>query len=149
MTSSPIDDKTYPTPAKIQKRIFAAIIDFIILLCIFTIIGIFFGDTYTTDDGSGFHLTGLPAFICFCICVLIYPIQEAMTGQTIGKRVFKLKVVSQDNKPHSFGQPIVRHLFDIIDMFPSFGLTGIIVASNTNLKQRVGDLVAKTIVVDE
>lgn len=109
----------------------------------------FYGEKYTTDEGSGVHLTGLPALVSFSICWIIYPLQEALTGQTIGKRVFNIKVVSQDNKPHSFGQPIIRHIFDVIDIFPCIGLTGIVVASNTKMKQRVGDLVAKTIVVNK
>jgi len=45
------------------------------------------------------------------------------------------------------GNCIVRHLFDLVDVFPFFGIVGLIVAGSNNLKQRVGDLVARTIVV--
>jgi uncharacterized RDD family membrane protein YckC len=50
----------------------------------------------------------------------------------------------------SFSQnTFVRHFFDFIDNFPFLGIVGLIVASNNNLKQRVGDLLGKTVVIQK
>lgn len=72
---------------------------------------------------------------------------EGLTRQTLGKANFKIKTVKVNGEKATLGNCIVRHLFDFIDSFPFFGITGLIVAGNNALKQRVGDLVAKTIVV--
>ena len=71
-------------------------------------------------------------------------IQEGLTGKTIGKRIVRIKVVKEDTSEGSASSSIIRHLFDIIDMF---FLVGIFVAAASEKKQRIGDLVAKTIVV--
>ena len=55
-----------------------------------------------------------------------------------------VKVVRKNYSDGGVGASIVRHLFDIVD---SFFLVGIIVAATNPLRQRVGDLVAGTIVI--
>ncbi len=72
------------------------------------------------------------------------PVQEGLTGRTIGKRIVKIKVLKEDLSDNSVGTSIVRHLFDVVDMFFCVGL---IIAASGRKRQRVGDLVAKTIVV--
>jgi uncharacterized RDD family membrane protein YckC len=71
-------------------------------------------------------------------------IQEGLTGKTIGKRIVQIKVMKQDFSQNSVTASIVRHLFDVIDLM---FLVGIIVAFASQKKQRIGDLVAKTVVV--
>lgn len=52
--------------------------------------------------------------------------------------------MKDDYTDSSIGTSIARHLFDPIDMMC---LIGLIVASTNSKKQRIGDLVAKTVVV--
>jgi uncharacterized RDD family membrane protein YckC len=133
-----------PKLARIRTRIFAALIDFVILFIIFYVIALLSGQTYSNQGGVGFHLTGFPAFIAMLLGFILIPVNEGITGQTIGKRFFKIKVVKSDFTKTTLGVSIVRHLFDGIDCF---FLAGLIVAANNKHKQRVGDLVAKTYVV--
>jgi uncharacterized RDD family membrane protein YckC len=79
--------------------------------------------------------------------IIFFPLLEGITGQTIGKKLFKLKVVRKDfSKIHIF-QAFVRRMFDVVDLLPMFGILGIVVAASTKNNQRVADLVAGTIVI--
>jgi len=137
----------FPEPkiAPIKYRISAAIIDFLIMWLISFLMGYLFGDIYAYDDSVGYHLSGFPAFILFAIEFGLISIQEGLTGKTLGKRVVRIKVVKDGTSESSVTASIVRHLFDVIDMF---FLVGIFVAAAGQKKQRIGDLIAKTIVVE-
>lgn len=133
-----------PKLAKKRTRFGAAVIDTLILLLIGWIIGYFWGNT--PQDGSfGFHLEGLPAMGYFLIIFCLMAVQEGLTGKTIGKRVAGIKVVREDYSDYTTGNAIVRHLCDVVDV-PFF--IGLIVASTNAKNQRIGDLAAKTIVID-
>jgi uncharacterized RDD family membrane protein YckC len=53
-------------------------------------------------------------------------------------------VLKDDLSDVSVSASIVRHLFDVMDMF---FLAGLMVAARTEKKQRIGGLIAKTVVV--
>ena len=135
---------TTPQLAQKHTRVFAALIDFTILILGCYIIANFSGQTYNEDGKIGFNLTGIPALIGLLFALLLLPINEGLTGQTIGKRLFKIQVVKNDFTKVTLGASIIRHLFDSIDCF---FLVGLIIASTNPNKQRIGDLVAKTYVV--
>jgi hypothetical protein len=71
-------------------------------------------------------------------------------GQTPGKRWLRLRVIREDGRPISFWEAAARNFVRIFDMFPSslysVGLVSIFISSRD---QRVGDLVAGTVVVRE
>ena len=134
-----------PKIAPVKYRVSAAIIDFLIIWLVSFLMGYLFGDYYASDDSIGYHLTGFPAFILFVIEFTLISIQEGLTGKTIGKRVVRVKVIKIGASESSVSSSIIRHLFDIIDMF---FLVGLFVAAASEKKQRIGDLVAKTIVVE-
>ena len=134
--------------AKKRFRVFASLIDYTLCFVFFFIIGATLGEQYTPPEGGiGFRLTGMQPLICMGFWFIIMPVMEAIQGQTFGKMIMNIRVVSKNYSDPSFGQTLVRHLFDFVDWFPFFGVVGLLVASNNQLKQRVGDLVAKTIVI--
>lgn len=71
-------------------------------------------------------------------------------GQTPGKRWLKLRVIREDGRPVTFWEASVRNLLRSFDMMPapfySIGLISVFVSSRD---QRVGDMVAGTVVVRE
>jgi uncharacterized RDD family membrane protein YckC len=77
---------------------------------------------------------------------IYFPGVEGTTGQTLGKKIIGIRVVKQDGGQVTFGSSFVRHLFDMIDV--SFAI-GILVIKNSGKKQRIGDLIAKTVVLDD
>ena len=80
----------------------------------------------------------------FVIGFLLWPISEAIYGQTIGKRFFDLEVVDYNLKPISLGQAFARFFLGFCDYFM---LVGILVASFDKENRRIGDLIAKTVVI--
>ncbi|HET7189547.1 MAG TPA: stage II sporulation protein M [Gemmatimonadaceae bacterium] len=73
-----------------------------------------------------------------------------MDGQTPGKRIHHLRVVREGGFSVTFGVSAVRNLVRIVDMQPvAFYLVGLGSILLTKRGQRLGDLVAGTIVVRE
>ena len=70
-------------------------------------------------------------------------------GQTPGKRVTGIRVVRENGLPLRFRDALLRNLFRIVDNLPSNGLAGLISFFATRHQQRIGDLVAGTVVVRE
>ena len=130
------------------NRFFAILIDYTICFICWYYIAKYWGEEYITEDGGvGYHVEGLPALSWLLVWFSIMPLMEGLTGQSIGKIIFKIKISKADGTKVSIGNATVRHLFDFVDYLPFFGIVGIIVASKNGLSQRVGDLVAKTIVI--
>jgi len=74
----------------------------------------------------------------------------AWSGQTPGKRWLKLRVIREDGRPITFWEAAVRNLLRTLDMMPApFYSIGLISVFSTNRDQRVGDMVAGTVVVRE
>ena len=68
-------------------------------------------------------------------------------GQTIGKKLFSIKVVNEDLTPVQFGPSLIRNLLRVADFFPFFFIAGAISMLTTRRFQRLGDLAANTLVV--
>jgi uncharacterized RDD family membrane protein YckC len=72
------------------------------------------------------------------------------SGQTPGKRWMKLRVIREDGRPITFWEASVRNLLRTFDMFPiSFYSIGLIAVFSSTRDQRIGDMVAGTVVVRE
>jgi uncharacterized RDD family membrane protein YckC len=140
-----------PAFASKTKRWLACMIDYVIYMATtFTIIYVFGKQGSADPEDTSRHLNGFPGFIAMVLpWLLFFPAIESFNGgQTIGKALFGIKTVKEDGSKINFGTSFAKHLLDMVDYFPFFGICGMIVASNNNKKQRVGDLVAKTIVVN-
>lgn len=72
----------------------------------------------------------------------------AWNGQTPGKRTAGIRVVRRGGLPLTFSDVLLRNLFRLIDAIP-FGFTGLVSFFATSHQQRLGDLVADTVVIRE
>ncbi len=71
-------------------------------------------------------------------------------GQTVGKRLMKMRVIDERGLPLSVRQIIIRNLFRAVDILPAmFYLVGGISCLLTKRCQRLGDLAAGTLVIRE
>jgi len=71
-------------------------------------------------------------------------------GQTPGKRWLKLRVIREDGRPLTFWEAAVRNLLRPVDMMPApFYSLGLILVFISLSDQRIGDLVAGTVVIRE
>jgi uncharacterized RDD family membrane protein YckC len=68
-------------------------------------------------------------------------------GQTLGKRVLRLRVVDAEGLRLQQNQVVIRNLLRFIDMLPAFYLVGGLACLFSRHSQRLGDLAANTVVV--
>lgn len=108
----------------------------------------------------GLALTGLGApeiafailmFLEFLVVFFYGGVFEALwNGQTLGKRILHLRVVTVEGLPIHGWQAMLRHVLRILDLQPiCFGLVGLVAAGLTARFQRLGDLAAGTMVIIE
>jgi uncharacterized RDD family membrane protein YckC len=88
------------------------------------------------------------------VIVLILPIlfyqllcEIFMNGQSIGKRIRSIRVISLDGNQPSIGQYLIRWLFRIVDDMIGTGVVAIVSISLSEKAQRLGDMLAGTTVV--
>jgi uncharacterized RDD family membrane protein YckC len=68
-------------------------------------------------------------------------------GQTLGKRLFRLRVVDAEGLRLQFNQVVTRNLLRFVDCLPLFYFVGGLVCWLSPRCQRLGDLAANTIVI--
>lgn len=160
----------------IGDRIGAAIIDEIIK-GLYALITILVAISSLSDDflESGFTSFLFIKFLLSIPILFYYPALEYFwNGQTIGKKLMKLRVIKHDGSKPSIGDFIIRFLFRTIDtqggfiialiamstfgekeiisiliflFLAPFPIIGILTIAFTKKKQRVGDLLSGTLVV--
>lgn len=89
------------------------------------------------------------------ILVLIYSpyifyslvLEGIFEGQTLGKRIVKIKVVKIEGYQAGFGDYLIRWLFRIVDVAISSGVIGLLTMIFSNKTQRLGDMASGTAVI--
>ena len=71
------------------------------------------------------------------------------SGQTPGKRLVGLRVISVTGQPITPFDALLRNLLRIVDQMPGIYAVGVLSIFFTSRNQRLGDLVAGTVVVQE
>lgn len=98
-------------------------------------------------------LTWAAAIFFLCVFILYsgyYALFEVFwNGQTPGKRLVRLRVISDSGRPITVYEAVVRNLLRIIDQLPGLYVVGIISVFLTARNKRLGDIVAGTVVVHE
>lgn len=127
-----------------QKR--TRVIAFIIDLFIYAIIGITLGYILGEPINEiGFMLKGgTPIYVMMLLGFFLWPISEGIWGQTIGKRILNIKVLTNHYQSIDITASLTRYILGFIDYVL---LIGFIVATNNKMNKRIGDIAANTIVV--
>lgn len=68
-------------------------------------------------------------------------------GQTLGKKMLRLRVVDASGLRLQFHQILIRNLIRLVDILPFFYLLGGAVAFLSRKSQRLGDIAANTVVI--
>jgi uncharacterized RDD family membrane protein YckC len=127
-------------------RILARLLDYALFILIL-ILGVIIGSlTIGKIDNS---LTIIVLVIIYAVLYVFYDLvcEVWMNGQSVGKRVMKIKVISLDGARPTFGQYLMRWLFRFVDFTLTSGLCGLICVLVSDKKQRVGDIVANTTLI--
>ena len=123
------------------ERILARAIDFGVFVP-FLLAGAFFA-SFLTNVGIGIY------FVALLILFVFYDLlcEVFLNGQSAGKVVMKIRVISLDGARPKFSQYLLRWLFRLVDFSLTFQLGALISAAVTENGQRIGDLVAGTVVI--
>jgi len=132
--------------AGLGERILARLIDLGVFVLIF-LLGMFTaGVTNLFVEGSGLAIILIIYAVLFVFYDLVFEI--FMNGQSIGKRIMKIKVISLNGARPSVGQYLLRWVFRIVDFaLIEPGLIALITAAVSEKPQRVGDIVAGTMLI--
>jgi uncharacterized RDD family membrane protein YckC len=141
--------------ASLTRRALAQIVDFIILGAP-TLAGVLI--LFPNLDmekmfisGPGHMLTGfglmMGQMLWLIICLFVFSLLEGRWGVTLGKWTVGIGVFGTDLRPCGFGRAFVRNILKFVDGFFNF-MVGILLVALTENWQRVGDMAARTVVID-
>lgn len=152
--------------APFHRRMMAWIIDFVLLYCYMSLMRNLFYTQWHFQTGDAMGLD----ILVVTLPMLLYPLltETILNGQTLGKKIMKIRVISLEGGEPHFGQYVMRWITRFFEWPLYFGyifwgaqilivlllLTGflgigvLVVFLVTSRHQRLGDLIAGTAVVD-
>jgi uncharacterized RDD family membrane protein YckC len=139
-----------PRQVGVAPRAIAAVLDALVSGFLLGIpLTIALEEKTTAPDGTSVWEMHSTTFVIWVVLTLFYFILfETLFGATIGKLVLALRVRYSDGSPIGLGAAFWRNLLRLVDCFPYFlpYLLGALFIWGGNERQRLGDMVAGTIV---
>jgi uncharacterized RDD family membrane protein YckC len=156
--------------APVFKRVLAYLADLTLLVIYFFIAkDLLYRNLLNAPDDSFKSMMGIHILL-ISIPMLLYSLlaENFLNGQTIGKKIMKIRVLSLEGGQPTSSQYIIRWMLKVFEwpflfgtvIFRSelissyilttcfFGVVVVIIISSTKLSQRLGDLAANTVVVN-
>jgi uncharacterized RDD family membrane protein YckC len=126
------------SPAGLGERMMAWFIDFLLG------VGYFFLLMWLEAPAAGTAATLIlmsPLLLYHLLCEVLFE------GQTAGKRLLQIQVSRVDGAPPTLGQYLLRWIFRFVDVSFTSGVVAVVAIAATSRSQRLGDVVAGTVVV--
>jgi uncharacterized RDD family membrane protein YckC len=127
-----------------NRRVLAALVDLAIVVA-GTLVILFAGDALSGDSGD---VRGALTAVILGWALYYYFALESGDGQTVGKKLLKLRVVRADGSPAGMREIAVRTVLRVVDGVGAYIVGLIVMLATGQRRQRLGDLAAGTIVVD-
>ena len=134
----------------IASRLLAGLIDLAVQGVVGLLLLLGFG--ILADAGVGFGGFGAALVYLFIFLLLFaYPaaFETLWRGRTPGKAALGLRVVTVEGAPARFRHAAIRSILGLVDKWLLTGLVGVLALLFTERNQRLGDLVAGTLVLRE
>jgi len=130
--------------ASLGERIVACIIDLVILFGYFIVLSMIM-----SFSGNAFGNSYGWLYVLFFLPVALYSISSEtfLNGQTVGKRVMGIKVISLNGNQAAFSQYLIRWLFRLVDLWMSGFVLATVMVAASEKHQRLGALIAGTTLV--
>ena len=138
--------------AALGDRLIALILDTILLLAVFATVGMWAGAKWGGITPSGFDLSGTGALATLAVVGVVgfiyYWLGEGLLGVTLGKAIAGVRIINENGSPCGLGPSLIRNILRIIDGLFLY-LVGYFIALFSRLRQRLGDHLARTFVVEK
>lgn len=132
--------------AGVAVRSMAYMIDLLVRLGIY--VGVWIAALFALVQMIGMEMTGGLMLLFMFLMEWFYNVffEVGAHGATPGQRSMKLRVMSMSGGPVTLAQAVMRNFLRVVDFMPGLYLTGIVCMLFTKRFQRLGDLVANTVV---
>jgi uncharacterized RDD family membrane protein YckC len=157
MQPLPDTDLVVPTPERVSfdyqvaglgTRALAQVLDLLIVGGI--LIAVFFVALAAVAADANTAATLVATIGSFVVIFGYFWLSESLwSGQTIGKKAFRLRAVGDRGEPLTFAQAGIRNVVRIVDFLPYAYGVGLVVLFANGKGKRLGDLAAGTIVVKD
>jgi len=138
--------------AALGDRLIAVILDTILLMGLLTVVGTWAGSRWGGITATGFDLAGTGAWVTIAIMAvagfIYYWLCEGVSGLTLGKAIAGVRIINDNGAPCGLGPSLIRNILRIIDGLFLY-LVGYFIAIFSRLRQRLGDHLAHTFVVEK
>jgi uncharacterized RDD family membrane protein YckC len=132
------------------QRTLAQLVDAFVAFGVFYLVGMTLAPGFGGTRASGFELEGAPAILMMTVVVVLllvyFAVGEAVFGATLGKAAAGIRVRRQDGHAIGPSAALLRNSLRLLDG-QLFYLVGVLVIMLTQRRQRLGDLAARSDVV--
>ena len=137
--------------ASVGERMLASLLDFLIKVAYVIVVAyVFFnllGISRIIDKLDFWSQMAIVILFFFPVMIYSVTLESIFEGQTIGKKLIKIKVVKIDGYQAGFGDYLIRWLFRLVENNLMGGLIGLVAMLVSNKTQRMGDVAAGTAVI--
>jgi uncharacterized RDD family membrane protein YckC len=129
----------------VGDRIVGSIIDYLIIIAyviiVFSLVGFGNFGSFVNDNGWLLIIILFPIVFYDLLSELLFD------GQSAGKKVMGIKVISLSGEQPSFSQYLNRWIFRLLDFTLSSSMLAVIMTAVTERNQRLGDVIAGTVLI--
>ena len=127
-----------------NRRVLAGVVD-LAIVTLGAVVILFAGDALSGDRSE---VQGALGAVILGWALYYYFALESGAGQTVGKKLMKLRVVKADGSPAGMGEIAVRTSLRVVDGAGAYIVGLIVMLATGERRQRLGDIAAGTMVID-
>jgi uncharacterized RDD family membrane protein YckC len=137
--------------ATVGERILSSLVDLLIKIAygvfVFYVFFDLFGVSELIKGMDNWSLAAVIIFFFFPVMIYSLVLESVFDGQTLGKKLLKIKVVKIDGYQAGFGEYLIRWIFRLVEKNYIFVVVGLITMVVSKKVQRLGDMAAGTAVI--
>ncbi|MFC4739759.1 RDD family protein [Flavobacterium ponti] len=138
------------TAASVGSRIAGQLLDILVLIA-YSVVMYYIIDISGLDKNfgsmDGWSVSAIMIMLFSPVIFYTLLLESLWEGQTIGKKIMKMKVIKIDGYQAGFGDYLIRWLFRLIEVLIGNGVIGLLAIIFNKKNQRIGDIAAGTAVI--
>lgn len=135
------------------SRFVGFLLDYLIIMAVYAVLAFFAFLTVPkiglSENVMIYVYVGILVFAFFLTLIYFIFFETTWNGQTPGKKAAGIRVIRSTGEAVTVGSILVRNILRFVDFLPASYTVGILTILFSKNRQRVGDMVAGTVVVKE